>query len=276
MDEALQHEGVLLGAYCGNTSSSPEGETAAALDALFKHARRHGLMVDLHIDETNDPACCCLLALVGALSRARAEGYVEAVVLGHCTSLALQGEGNRARVIEGLARLGPVTVVCNPSTNLGLQDRRGSAAPHCIPIDADAPRTPLWRGLTLVQELAAAGVAVGSASDNVRDWWHPYGDYDGLQNYKNAVTLGHLDTAPNEGAWAALVSDAAAEAMGLGGGSSFTPGAAADLILFPETRRVSELFARPQCDRIVLRGGRVQRSALPSYRALDDVVGSTL
>ena len=36
----------------------------------------------------------------------------------------------------------------------------------------------------MVQELAAAGVSVGAASDNVRDWWHPYGDYDGLQTWK--------------------------------------------------------------------------------------------
>ena len=45
--------------------------------------------------------------------------------------------------------------------------------------------------LTL-QELAAVGLRVGAASDNVRDWWHPYGDYDALQNWKGAITLAHL------------------------------------------------------------------------------------
>ena len=167
-------------------------------------------------------------------------------------------------------------MICNPATNLGLQDRRGSEMPHCYPIQADVPRTPLWRGLTLVQELAAAGVCVGAASDNVRDWWHPYGDYDGLANFKGAITLGHLDTAPNEGSWAHLVSDAPAFAMGAppgeGLGSALAEGAVADLILFPSSRRVSELLSRPQCDRIVLRGGKVQESAVPSYRLLDDLV----
>lgn len=66
---------------------------------------------------------------------------------------------------------------------------------HCAPIDPATPRTPLWRGLTLVQELAAAGVAVGAGTDNVRDWWHAYGEYDGLATWKAAVALGHLDTA---------------------------------------------------------------------------------
>ena len=48
-------------------------------------------------------------------------------------------------------------------------------------IPRDAPRTPRWRGITAVQELAAGGVAVAAASDNVRDHWHRYGDYDLLE-----------------------------------------------------------------------------------------------
>ena len=274
--EAVSHEGALLGAYCGNVADTPEHETAAALDALFSYAIKHNLAVDLHIDETNDKKCCCLLPLVHALKRARAQGYAREVLLGHCTSLSLQDDAVKKQVIVGLASLGAVAVICNPATNLGLQDRRGSLAPHCCPISADIPRTPLWRGLTLVQELAAGGVCVGAGSDNVRDWWHPYGDYDGLANYKGAITMGHLDTAPNEGSWAHLVSDAPAFAIGApaaeGVGSALAEGAVADLILFPSSRRASELLSRPQGDRIVLRRGYVQESSLPPYELLDDIV----
>jgi cytosine deaminase len=35
--EAIQHEGVLLGAYCGNVAETPEHETLEALDALFRY-----------------------------------------------------------------------------------------------------------------------------------------------------------------------------------------------------------------------------------------------
>lgn len=100
------------------------------------------------------------------------------------------------------------------------------------------------------------------------------GYYDGLATWKGALTLGQLDTAPNEGAWAALVSDSAAKAIGLPAGESvsFSVGAVADLILFPGVRRLSELLSRPQCDRVVLRGGRVQDSRLPLYKELDDLV----
>ena len=300
LEEAMSHEGVLLGAYCGNVNGTPFAETEAHLDALFAYAHAHGVQVDLHIDETNDPQCCCLQPLVHCLRKARANGYTKPVLLGHLTALSLQTPAVQREVVAGLAALRPLTVIVHPATNLGLQDRRGSMPPHCVEIDADTPRTPQWRGLTLVQELAAAGVCVAAASDNVRDWWHPYGDYDGLQNWRMAITLGHLDTVPHEGAWAQLVSDAPALAMGLhpapgaddgacatGGGegaaptsalsnvpASIAPGAAADLILFPDARRLSELLSRPQLDRIVLRRGRVQESTLPSYGELDDLVSA--
>mmetsp|Transcript_11525 Transcript_11525/g.46649 ORF Transcript_11525/g.46649 Transcript_11525/m.46649 type:complete len:82 (+) Transcript_11525:162-407(+) len=48
----------------------------------------------------------------------------------------------------------------------------------------------------------------------------------------------------------------------------------ADLVLFPNARRASELFARPHLDRIVLRAGRLQSSSLPDFRDLDDLVAS--
>ena len=35
----------------------------------------------------------------------------------------------------------------------------------------------------------------GAGPDRGRDWWHAYGEYDGLATWKAAVALGHLDTA---------------------------------------------------------------------------------
>ena len=275
VEQAAAHEGVVLGAYCGNVATTPSAETERAFDALFAHARVAGLAVDLHIDETNDPQCCALRPLIASLRRARASGYSLPVVLGHCCSLGLQPTAARDEIINGLASLQPVTVVCNPHTNLGLQDRRGSAPPHCAAVDEMVARTPAWRGLAPVQELRAGGVPVAAASDNVRDWWHPYGDYDGLSVWQHAMTLAQLDTAPSEGDWACLVTDGAARAMALNGAAchkAFARGARADLILFPSARNLSELFSRPQADRIVLRAGVPQSSALPAYTELDDLV----
>ena len=43
---------------------------------------------------------------------------------------------------------------------------------------------------------------MAAASDNVRDHWHRYGDYDLLEVFGWAVKLAHLDTAPDAGRWA--------------------------------------------------------------------------
>mmetsp|Transcript_4556 Transcript_4556/g.15166 ORF Transcript_4556/g.15166 Transcript_4556/m.15166 type:complete len:530 (+) Transcript_4556:4518-6107(+) len=271
-----QNNVVVLGAYCGNVANEPTDITVAHFDALFYHARRLEMDVDLHVDETDDPKCRGLVALAESLGKARLQnGYVGRVVLGHCTALALQEDPGP--VIHALAKLENVFVVANPSTNLGLQDRRGSTAPFSLDIPKDVPRTPRWRGITLIQELRAAGVAVAAASDNVRDHWHPYGDYDMLQVFASTVAVAHLDTAPAEGHWLDLVSATPARAMGLLDGQEdkgllVAEGADADLVLFPGARRASELLARPQTDRIVLRRGRPQFTRLPDFADLDDLV----
>ena len=48
-------------------------------------------------------------------------------------------------------------------------------------------------------------------------------------------------------------------------------GAPADLVLF-RARTWTELNARPQHDRIVLRNGRQIDTTLPDYRELDDLM----
>jgi cytosine deaminase len=272
-DTAKMHGNVVLGAYVGRltTGSDPDPDTVAAMDALFDHAIRLGHMdCDMHIDETNDPASCALASLCESLGKARKKGYRGKVLLGHCCALSLQSKATQKRICQQLAEL-KTFVVSNPSTNLGLQDRKGSKEPSCLEIPADVARTPQWRGLTLLQELREAGVTTAAASDNVRDHWYPYGDYDMLSVWAQAQAMGHLDTASSEGEWADVVTTAPAQAMGLTFGG-MNAGEPADFVMFPSARRASELFARPQTDRIVLRQGKVQHTVLPSFAELDDLV----
>lgn len=169
-DQAAAHPNVVLGAYVGNTADIPPAETLQAMDALLTHAARLQLDVDLHIDESNDPRCCAMKVWCESLKKSRAAGYQGRVVLGHCCTLSLQDAATQAFVCTQLAALGAY-VVSNPLTNLGLQDRQGSKPPLSLMIPNDKSRTPQWRGLTLLQELRAAGVTVACASDNVRDQW---------------------------------------------------------------------------------------------------------
>jgi cytosine/creatinine deaminase len=195
----------------------------------------------------------------------------------------LQEPAVQRRIVSDLAELDDVAVVVNPFTNLGLQDRqRHHRHRDGSSLSSPPPRTPQWRGLTLLQELQHAGVNVVCASDNVRDYWYPYGDYDLLAVWKQCQEMAHLDTAPSAGCWAHLVTQSAARAMKVsdydvddGAYDKNNRRKSRDWIIFPKARRFSELFARPQTgpdERWIVRNGVRQTYKLPDFSALDDLM----
>lgn len=132
-------------------------------DRIFKLATKHGRFIDLHVDESDDPARDTALYLA---DKTMAEGYQGRVVAGHLCSLSAMEPGRAASIIARLAeaKIGAVTL---PASNLYLQGRE----------DVGLVR----RGITRVRELIAAGVPVAAASDNIRDAFHPLGGGDLLQ-----------------------------------------------------------------------------------------------
>ncbi|WP_064713054.1 cytosine deaminase [Rhizobium bangladeshense] len=224
------------------------------LDMLFRTAADTGLDVDLHVDETDDPAAETLKAITQAVLRNRFDGKVTA---GHCCSLARQDEETTKRTVDLVAEAG-IAIVSLPMCNMYLQDR------YC-------GRTPRWRGVTLFKELAAAGVATAVASDNTRDPFYAYGDLDPVEVFREAVRILHLDH-PLDNA-ARVVTTSPADILGRPDVGRIAVGASADLVLF-SARRWSEFLSRPQSDRVVLRRGKVIDRSLPDYRELDSVVGA--
>jgi hypothetical protein len=180
-------------------------------------------------------------------------------VCGHCCSLAALPPDALAATLAVVRRAG-ITVVSLPLVNEWTQDR-----------DPARARTPRWRGLPPLLELAAAGVPVALASDNVRDQFYPYGDYDLLEVLGRATRLAHLDTP--HGAWPAAVTRTPADAMGLTHRGRLAVGGGADFVAF-RARAYSELFARPQADRTVVRGGRAIAPPLPDYEDLYSAAAS--
>jgi cytosine/creatinine deaminase len=227
---------------------------AELLDRVIRLAMDHGLDLDFHVDETQDPTSEGLEATLDAMKR---NGYRGKLLVGHCCSLARQSPETQKRVTAKLFEAG-AAVVSLPMCNLYLQDR---AAPS---------RTPLYRGVTLLHELKAAGVPVMVSSDNTRDPFYAYGDLDGLEVFREAVRIGHLDHPFAD--WISIITKTPAETLGLEAGV-IKPGATADLILF-RARSYTELLSRPQSDRVVLRKGKAIARALPDYRDLDAIVGT--
>ncbi|MEQ1771659.1 MAG: amidohydrolase family protein, partial [Devosia sp.] len=187
-------------------------------------------------------------------------GFTGRVVAGHCCVLTVQDDATQKRTIEKVARAG-ISIVSLPMCNIYLQDRA-----------ADGHRTPIRRGITLVHEFRAAGVKVAFASDNTRDPFYAYGDLDGLEVLREAARLTHFDHPQDESwDWARSVNADAAAIAGFEYKGEIRVGAPGDLVV-TRARSWTELLARPQSDRQVLRAGRAIDTTLPDYRELDDLM----
>jgi cytosine/creatinine deaminase len=241
------HGSNVLGAV---TFMAPE--LSEGLDILFALAERKGWDLDFHVDETGDPAARSLRAIAETAIERRFAGRI---LVGHCCSLARQSADEQRRTIDIVARAG-LSVVSLPMCNMFLQDRHGGV-------------TPRWRGVTALHELRAAGVNVMIASDNVRDPFFAYGDFDMLEVWREGVRILHLDYPFAD--WASAVRANPARAMGLKLGD-FQPGAPADMIIV-EARDFTELFARPHADRLVLRAGKASPAQPPDFAEIDSLEG---
>lgn len=221
------------------------------LNRIFGHAERRGLSLDFHVDELMDPNAASLRRIAEiALERK----FERPIVAGHCCSIALQAPEEVDRTLDLVARAG-IAVVSLPMCNMYLQDRT-------------AGRTPRWRGVTLLHEMRARGIAVSVSSDNSRDPFYAYGDMDMVEVFREAARIAHLDHPV--GTWPAAVSVTPARVAGFAD-ARIAAGVPADLVLF-RARTFNEFLARPQSDRVVLRAGRPIDRTLPDYRELDHLM----
>lgn len=221
------------------------------IDRFFDIATDLGLATDFHVDETMDPEVNTLRALAETVID---RGFDAPVVVGHVCSLSTMPEAEALHTLDLVAKA-RIDVVSLPMCNLYLQDRHPR-------------RTPRNRGITLVHEMKARGIRVSFASDNTRDPFYAYGDLDMLEVMREATRIGHLDhSAPD---WVHSFTTNPAKTCGFAS-PSFAPGAPADLVIC-KARNWNELFARPQSDRIVLRGGRAIDRTLPDYAELDHLL----
>jgi cytosine/creatinine deaminase len=252
-DEVARSGGILGMATTGEGGQAASPEFQALLDRFFGLAEERGLALDLHLDETGDAMSRTLDTVARTALRRRFKAPIQ---VGHICSLSVQTEDEAIATIATCAEAG-LRVVNLPMCNMYLQGRR-------------AGHTPRWRGITMVHEFHAAGVPVSFASDNCRDPFYAYGDYDMMEVYREAVRIAQLDHP--FGMWTASVTATPAASCGFPDRGRIAIGAPADLMLF-RARSMTELLARPQSDRVILRSGKSVDSTLPDFRELDAIVG---
>ncbi|MEA5465381.1 cytosine deaminase [Leptothoe sp. PORK10 BA2] len=235
--------GVLGGVAFMNDDLVPQ------LDQVFTLAKRYGLELDFHADESLDPDDITLRYVAEAALR---HDFQAAITCGHCCSLSVQAPDVVEQTLT-LVKAAHIGIVSLPMCNLYLQDRQPE-------------HTPRYRGVTLLHELHQRGISVALASDNCRDPFYAYGDHDGLDVFKQSVRIGHLDRPFDH--WPTSLTSRPAQMMGLDNLGTLGPGTPANLICF-KARTFNELVAREQGDRVVIRQGHPIDTTLPDYQELD-------
>lgn len=232
-NRAALHDALTEGADIVGGAPYRDRDPLVAQEVLLSIAADHGTPVDLHTDETLDPASSCLDQLPAQVRRL---GFAYQVVASHCVSMGTRPRAVAERLAADLAAT-RIAVVCCPATNLYLQGRDHSP--------------PVPRGLTALRPLLAAGVTLAGGGDNIQDPFNPLGAGDPLETAALLVLAGHLTV---EQAYDA-VSRSARHAMGMAG-VRIAPGFPADLAAIP-ARDLREAMARRPGQRLVIHRGHV-------------------
>ena len=235
MDAAMGSGGDVVG---GMPHWETSGEAAREhIGICMRLAQECNADVDMHVDETDDPASRTLDMLIDATTRSGWQGRVTA---GHCCAMAAWSDQYASDVIRRAAAAG-LNFVTNPATNLLLQGR----------LDSE----PRRRGLPRVKELLSAGLTVGCGQDCVQDGFYPFGAADQLQVALILCHAAQLSVPAEIDAALASIRHAAARIMGVRG-YGIEPGCTAELVVL-DSDDMREALRLQAARRYVIRRGAI-------------------
>ncbi len=226
-----------------------QADGAASVRAACELAADRGLMVDLHCDETDDPASRHVETLAAETVRCGLGGRVAG---SHLTSMHSMDNAYAAKLIPLIAESG-VAAIANPLVNVTLQGRMESY--------------PKRRGLTRVPELLAGGVEVAFAQDCVMDPWYALGTGDLLDAAHMGLHLAQMTSPAAMRQCFEMVAEAPARIMGLAD-YGLAPGKLASLVVLDAADPAEAIRLRP-ARRAVIAKGRVIARTRPAETRLD-------
>lgn len=226
--QVAQDNGV-LGAFFYRNADLPE-----KVKMMFELAQLHNLDLDFHVDEGLEKEADGLSLIIKAAEQYK---WTNRVLCGHACSLNLRSDEELNQIFTDAQTAG-VALVALPTSNLYLQDRLGG-------------KSPKLRGIAPIKEARAAGLNVLLASDNVRDAFYPYGDYDPLAILRLAATVSHI--LPHE--WISSITSQPAKLCHSKIVVPIEAGQPANMI-WHDAPTLNQLISHPQSRRIVLRNGK--------------------
>jgi cytosine deaminase len=207
------------------------------IEKLFELATEFNRDVDMHIDETDNPASRTLEMLADITFDAGWQGRVSAA---HCCSLSSYEDTYAKSVIQKVVQA-QINIITNPQVNLVLQGRYD--------------KQPIRRGITRVKELLSAGANVTCGQDNLQDVFYPFGNLDMLEVTFVAAITAQLTGEDEIRSAFNLPRYNAAKCLNLKD-YGIMEGARANLVILPVSSVVEALAFKPPRS-AVIRDGRV-------------------
>ncbi len=215
MEQAVEMGADVVGGIPHFENTRDQG--VSSLHFLMELAERHGRLVDVHCDETDDPQSR-FLEVLAELTRVRGMGA--RVTASHTTAMGSYDNAYCFKLFRLLKQAGLSFISC-PTESIHLQGRFDTY--------------PKRRGLTRVPELDRAGLNVCFAQDSIVDPWYPLGNGNILRILDAGLHICHMLGYEDLERALDFVTDHSARAMALGEGYGIALGRPANLVLLSAT-----------------------------------------
>ena len=213
----------------------------ASVRALCELAAERGLMVDLHCDETDDPASRHVETLARESSRLGLAGRVAG---SHLTSMHSMDNYYVSKLLPLMAE-SQLAAIPNPLINIVIQGRHDTY--------------PKRRGMTRVPEMLAHGLTVAFGQDCVLDPWYPLGSADMLDVAFMGLHVAQMTSPAEMRRCFDLVTANPATIMNLAG-YGLERGCLASLVVLEAGDCIEALRLRPNRLTVIAKGKVVARS----------------
>jgi cytosine/creatinine deaminase len=222
------------------------------IDWFFDTAEAFDVALDFHADSSDDPG---MLTCDYIAEQTIARGLQGRVTLGHLCTLDVLAPEHRARVIDTLCQA-RIHAISLPATELHVKGR------------TDTRR--VWRGITRIGELRAAGVNISISTNNIVNPFTPYGHPDLLRQALITAMVAHLGNLDQLDWLLELITINPARALGLTD-YGLTEGCRADLVVLDAATPAQAITE--QAEKLwVLKAGHVivQNTRTTEMRGVED------
>jgi cytosine deaminase len=251
-NEGLFEHAIELGADCvgGIPHYEPTAELGLAeVHRVFELASRHSRRIDVHCDETDDPASRFLEVMADNTVR---HGLAGRVTASHCTAMGSY-EPYYSSKLHGFLRRAGINIVVNPFANSLIQ---GRLDPY-----------PKRRGFAQLKELLAAGVNVSLGNDVIMDPWYLLGRADMVEAASLALHFTYMSGLAEIPEMLRCATERGARTLGVEDEYGIEEGKPADCVIFDAPDALEVMRLHPP-RRWVVRRGRVIAETLPSSTTL--------